>query len=213
MSLEGRMTGNPTDRFLHGSALRAGLVEGLAERSDAAAPATADDERAQAAVALTVVRGDDGCAELLVIMRAASLRRHASQFGLPGGRIEPGERIAATARRELAEELGVAVPAEDVLGGLPAVESISGFRIAPVVLWVEDPIEPVPDPVEVQDWYRLPLAQLARARVHPLGGGLPVLGTVIFAPTGAILQSFRDLLLPTGPPQEGELAEPPFTQR
>jgi 8-oxo-dGTP pyrophosphatase MutT (NUDIX family) len=205
-------------RFPHGPQLRSQLADTLTHGAERGArELAAQAERARAAVALTVVAGEGGEAEILVILRAAKLRRHAAQYGLPGGRIEAGEGIAETARRELAEELAIDVAAEDVLGGMPVVASRSGFKIAPVVLWVDHPVEPVPDPVEVQDVYRLPLAELAAARVHRLGGGLPVLGTVIFAPTGEILRAFRDLVLAGAGagtlPDDGVLSEPPFTWR
>lgn len=205
-----------TDPFPHGPELRAHLERELARHPRAGAgDLGADDGSARAAVAITLAPGEGGRAELFVILRSAGLRRHASQYGLPGGRIEPGERVPEAARRELAEELGIDVASEDVLGRLPRVATRSGFTIAPVVLWVGEPVDPVLDPVEVEELYRLPLSQLATARVHQLGGGLPILGTVIFAPTGEILRTFRDLLLAgTGDvPRDGALSEPPFTWR
>jgi 8-oxo-dGTP pyrophosphatase MutT (NUDIX family) len=202
------------DPFPHGPELRAHLERELARLPGAAvSDAGVDDTAARAAVAITVVPGEGGRAELFVILRAAGLRRHASQYGLPGGRIEPGERVTVTARRELEEELAVSVPDAGVLGRLPGVDTRSGFRIAPVVLWVDEPVEPVLDPIEVEELYRLPLSELATARVHRLGGGLPILGTVVFAPTGEILRTFRDLLLARDDVEveDGDLAEPPFT--
>jgi 8-oxo-dGTP pyrophosphatase MutT (NUDIX family) len=211
-----RMASRP--RLLHGPQLRSQLSDALTHGAERGArELAAQGERARAAVALTVVSGEDGEAQVLVILRAAKLRRHAAQYGLPGGRIEVGEGIAETARRELEEELSIAVPPGGVLGGMPVVASRSGFKIAPVVLWVDQPVEPIPDPVEVQEVYRLPLSELATARVHRLGGGLPVLGTVIFAPTGEILRAFRDLVLASSgsqaAPDDGPLSEPPFTWR
>jgi 8-oxo-dGTP pyrophosphatase MutT (NUDIX family) len=207
-------TASVADLFRHGPELRARLERTLARLDDAhVGQVAAPPIGARAAVAITLVPGSDGGCELFVILRAARLRRHSAQYGLPGGRIEPGETVPGTARRELAEELAIEVPPEGVIGQLPPVDTISGFRIVPVVLWVDGPVVPIPDDVEVEECYRLPLAELATARVHRLGGGLPVLGTVIFAPTGSILQSFRDIALDgiEHAPSDGEVSAPPFT--
>ena len=48
-----------------------------------------------------------GGAAFLLCRRAAGLNRHASQWALPGGRLDEGETVVDAARRELDEELGV----------------------------------------------------------------------------------------------------------
>lgn len=53
------------------------------------------------AVGVVCLRGD----EVLLIRRGTPPRR--GEWSLPGGRIEPGERAADAARRELREETGV----------------------------------------------------------------------------------------------------------
>ena len=69
-----------------------------------------------ASVALCVVYQDDvPC--LLITRRAPTLRSHAGQWALPGGRRDEGESIEEAARRELLEETGwgdVPVSAEEV---------------------------------------------------------------------------------------------------
>src|SRR5205823_3041381 len=62
-------------------------------------------------------------------------RRHPGQMALPGGRVHAGEGVEEAALRELAEELGLAVPPEAVLGLLDDFDTVSGFTITPVVVW------------------------------------------------------------------------------
>src|ERR671934_2999367 len=60
----------------------------------------------RAAVAITLTVEDEGPAFLLT-RRAATLRGHAGQWALPGGRADGEEAPGEAARRELTEELGL----------------------------------------------------------------------------------------------------------
>ena len=53
-----------------------------------------------AAVAVCVVVQEDSTPALLITQRADTLRSHAGQWALPGGRLEPGESAADAARRD-----------------------------------------------------------------------------------------------------------------
>ena len=45
-----------------------------------------------------------------------------------------------------------------MLGRLAEYETVTGFRVTPVVGWVEPPFELTPDPVEVADIFEVPLS-------------------------------------------------------
>ena len=45
----------------------------------------------------------------------------------------------------------------DVLGQLSPYETVSGYRVLPIVGWIEPPFELAPDPVEVADVFEVPL--------------------------------------------------------
>ena len=109
------------------------------------------------AVAITIVEEPDGPAFLLT-RRAETLRRHAGQWALPGGRTDPGEGPGETARRELSEELGLVLDASTELGVLDDYATRSGFVITPVVLWAGPVGELTPNPDEVGAVHRVPLA-------------------------------------------------------
>jgi mutator protein MutT len=160
--------------------------------------------RRPAAVAVTLVAGDDGRACFLLTRRAAGLRAHARQWALPGGRIEPGESAEAAALRELDEEVGLAAGTEAVLGRLDDYPTRSGFVITPVVVWSDGAAELTPNADEVARVYRVPLEDLDRPEVPILVAipeserpviQLPLLGSLIHAPTAAVLYQLREVVM------------------
>ena len=179
------------------------------------------DQRA-AAVALTLVPGGQGEACFLLTRRPGDLRRHAGQFALPGGRLDPGEDAAQAARRELAEELGVSLEGGSVLGFLDDFTTHSGFVITPVVLWGSEARTLAPDPSEVAIAYRIPLRDLYQPRVPrfvtvpglaaPLIS-LPLLGTHIYSPTAAIVYQLREVALEGRAVSVQHFAQPSFAWR
>jgi hypothetical protein len=88
------------DRF--DAALRARVRKNLAgfERQP-----IAPDGRRPAAVAVVLLPDEEGRACFLLTRRTATLRAHARQWALPGGRIDAGEIAQAAALRELREEV------------------------------------------------------------------------------------------------------------
>jgi 8-oxo-dGTP pyrophosphatase MutT (NUDIX family) len=141
-----------------------------------------------------------GGASFVLCRRSAGLNRHASQWALPGGRLDAGETVVDAALRETDEEIGVRLDPDSVLGLLDDYATRSGYVITPVVVWGGAGIEIAPHPGEVLAAYRIGLHELTRADSPrfvtipeserpvvqvPLGGDL------IHAPTGALLVQFR----------------------
>jgi 8-oxo-dGTP pyrophosphatase MutT (NUDIX family) len=110
-----------------------------------------------AAVLVPIVNQPGGLT-LLFTQRTAHLYDHAGQISFPGGRVESADasRIA-TALREAQEETGLCASHVEVIGQLPDYDIPTGFRVTPVVGWVEPPFELKPDPFEVADVFEVPL--------------------------------------------------------
>ena len=102
---------------------------------------------------------------LLFMRRSRLVRTHRGQIAFPGGGAEEhDDGIVGTALRELHEEMSVPPEAVEVLGQLqPVLTATSYRRLTPVVAVERRPIEPVPDPYEVDEWFRISLAELLRA--------------------------------------------------
>ena len=111
-----------------------------------------------AAVLVPIVNRPEGLT-LLLTQRSADLPDHPGQISFPGGRVEPEDpTLAHAALREAAEEVGLDRLRVDVLGQLAPYETVTGYRVTPVVGWVEPPIALTPDPVEVAEAFEVPLA-------------------------------------------------------
>ena len=173
---------------------REAIIDNLASfRRVAASPAGLKP----AAVAVCVVV-QHGALALLITRRADTLRSHAGQWALPGGRREPGEAPEDAARRELREETGVAAGPGDTLGVLDDYVTRSGYLITPVVVW-GGPADP---------GMRGPRSEVAGIHVIPVADfdvaprlvripestapviQLPLLGGYLHAPTAAIIYQF-----------------------
>jgi 8-oxo-dGTP pyrophosphatase MutT (NUDIX family) len=153
-------------------------------------------ELRQAGVAVCVTE-HDGRPSLLLTRRAARLRAHAGQWALPGGRRDPGETAAEGALRELAEEVGLGLGAEAVLGLLDDYVTRSGYVMTPVVCWAGDAGELTGAEAEVASVHQVPLADLdVEPRFISIPESdqpviqLPLFGGYLHAPTAAIVHQF-----------------------
>jgi 8-oxo-dGTP pyrophosphatase MutT (NUDIX family) len=111
-----------------------------------------------AAVLVPILNRDPG-PTLLFTQRTAHLHDHAGQISFPGGRVDEGDadRIA-TALREAEEETGLPQERIEILGLLPDYDIMTGFRVTPVVGWVQSPVDLRPDPFEVAEVFEVPLS-------------------------------------------------------
>lgn len=161
----------------------------------------------EAAVLVPLINRDAGV-QVLLTQRTEHLRDHAGQISFPGGRVEPGDADReATALREMTEEIGLTADCVTLLGRLPGYEIPSGFRITPVVGWIEPPFTVVPDIFEVADIFEAPLeyfldpANYQRREYHFRGRhrhylAIPYAGRYIWGATAGMLYSLYRMLNP-----------------
>jgi 8-oxo-dGTP pyrophosphatase MutT (NUDIX family) len=117
----------------------------------------------EAAVLVPIVRRGPEV-NVLFTQRTAHLDDHAGQISFPGGRVEAHDATREdTALRETEEEIGLAREAVTLLGRLPSYEIPSGFRITPVVGWIEAPFALKLDAFEVDSAFEAPLSHFLTA--------------------------------------------------
>lgn len=110
-----------------------------------------------AAVLVPIVNRDDD-PSLLFTQRTDHLHDHAGQISFPGGRVDEDDLDrATTALREAEEELGLSRNRIEIIGRLPDYDIMTGFRVTPVVGWIEPPFELNPDRFEVAEVFEVPL--------------------------------------------------------
>ena len=177
----------------------------------------AEDGRRPAAVAVVLLDDEEGRACFLLTRRAATLRAHARQWALPGGRIDPGESAERAALRELQEEVGLERDASTVLGLLDDYGTRSGFVITPVVVWGGPGVTLAPNPAEVASVHRVPLADLDRPGVPRLVSipesdrpviQVELLSTLVHAPTAAVLYQVREVVVHGRPTRVAHFEQP-----
>jgi 8-oxo-dGTP pyrophosphatase MutT (NUDIX family) len=177
----------------------------------------APDGRRPAAVAVVLLADDGGRACFLLTRRAATLRAHARQWALPGGRIDAGESAEGAALRELGEEVGLVLDNASVLGLLDDYGTRSGFIITPVVVWAGAAAELAPNPDEVAHVYRVPITDLDKPDVPRLITipesdrpviQVPLLSSLIHAPTAAVLYQVREVVVHGRPTRVAHFEQP-----
>lgn len=158
----------------------------------------------KAAVTLTIFN-HEGVAAVIITKRTTSLRAHAGQWALPGGRIDEGENAVQAALRELREEVNLHLDETHVIGKLDDYVTRSGYIITPVVLWADTTCCALtPNPEEVDSIHPFTFAELSRTD-SPHLYSIPesdrqVLSMnfgdmLIYAPTAAILYQFREVAI------------------
>lgn len=215
------------------SALRASIARHLAAWPVQRA---AHGEHRHAAVAVAVCQEGMGAhlagvpapeawseqAALILTRRATTLGNHPGQWALPGGRVDPGESPRAAALRELAEEVGLVLGPDAVLGELDDYATHSGFVITPVVVWAGEARELVASAAEVASIHRIPVHEFMRADAPLLEASedparpvlrMPVGQGWIAAPTAAVLYQFREVCIAGRPTRVAHFEQPLFARR
>ena len=96
--------------------------------------------------------------EVLLTVRSKRLPQHPGQVSFPGGAVDRADRSAiSTALREAEEEIGLDFSQVSPLGFLDRLDTISDYRVLPVVGLVRSSFVWRPDDREVSEVFTVPL--------------------------------------------------------
>lgn len=115
-----------------------------------------------AAVLVPLIERKDGL-NVILTRRSQHLPDHKGQIAFPGGRIDAtdaGPRDAAL--REAEEEIALTRDRVEVLGELDTYVTRTGYQIHPFVGLVRPPVTLVPEPLEVDEIFEVPLGFILR---------------------------------------------------
>ncbi|WP_037314656.1 CoA pyrophosphatase [Ruegeria halocynthiae] len=98
---------------------------------------------------------------LILTKRSSALKHHPGQIAFPGGKQDEGDvDVTATALREAQEEIGLPPEMPEILGHLPAHETVTSFTVTPVVAILRAPFRITSEPGEVDEVFSVPLAHV-----------------------------------------------------
>lgn len=141
---------------------------------------------------------------VILTKRSARLKHHPGQIAFAGGKQDAGDAsLIATALREAGEEIGLSAEMVEVLGPLPPHQTVTGYRITPVLAVVRGAFRPAPEAGEVSEVFEVPLAHLvdpARYRIESRRWqgrkrrfyAIPYGPYYIWGATARILRAFAD---------------------
>ncbi|KZY46291.1 coenzyme A pyrophosphatase [Roseovarius sp. HI0049] len=149
------MTGDTADRLRKAVARARAPSSDYDLNPDTVLPA---GRKLRPAGVLVPVLAQDDAARLFLTKRSSALKHHPGQIAFPGGKQDDGDAdVTAAALREAHEEIGLAPENVEVLGLLPAHETVTGFYVTPVIALVREPFTPVPELGEVEEVFDVPL--------------------------------------------------------
>ena len=158
----------------------------------------------RAAVAVLLWGDAQGARRIVLVQRGFTAPHHPGEIAFPGGMAEPFDRdLPATARRELAEELGVTEGLWE-LGCFPDCVAKGRTRFTPVFFRWEPPVLAFAPGPEIHAALTLPLAALLEApwtreflphRGHAVPGFRLLLPQApLWGATAIVLKAWLDVL-------------------
>ena len=117
-----------------------------------------------AAVLIPIIIRPDGL-NIILTKRSNNLQHHPGQIAFPGGKVDGLDNsLIDTALREAHEEIGLMQKNVEILGLLPKHETITNFKVTPVVGLVDSSYQPRIEPGEVDEIFEVPFTSITNSK-------------------------------------------------
>jgi 8-oxo-dGTP pyrophosphatase MutT (NUDIX family) len=159
-----------------------------------------------AAVLIALQTRPDGTF-LILTKRASHLKHHPGQIAFPGGKADAADRDpVATALREAREEIGLSAGDAQVLGEIEPHETVTGFRVTPVIARISPTFRPIRQEDEVEEVFAVPLSHVTNPAMFRVEGRrwlgqtrhyyvVPYVPYYIWGATARILRALADRMM------------------
>jgi 8-oxo-dGTP pyrophosphatase MutT (NUDIX family) len=122
------------------------------------------------AAVLVILFISNNNAHVLMTKRSRHLKAHPGEICFPGGVMDADDNsLLDTALRETQEEIGLKLSASSVIGKLPLVHTLTGYRVTPFVTVLEEPPNLRGLSSEVEQVLEIPLAPLLATHQRDIG--------------------------------------------
>jgi 8-oxo-dGTP pyrophosphatase MutT (NUDIX family) len=121
-----------------------------------------DGRKLRPAAVLIAFQANASGLGIVLTKRASHLRHHAGQIAFPGGKMDEGDlSLTHAALREAQEEIGLPPSNVQILGELPAHETVTAYQVTPILGLITAPFTPIPEVGEVAEVFSVPLTHLS----------------------------------------------------